>query len=85
VITVGIDLAAEPKGTAVADIDWANGQGTLVSLALGASDQLIVEAASGAAKVGIDCALGWPDRFVDFLVGHRDYSHTVDGEFGAIN
>ncbi|MBJ7433048.1 MAG: DUF429 domain-containing protein [Microbacteriaceae bacterium] len=84
-LTIGVDLAAEPKGTAVSGIEWADGRAQLVSLVLGATDDDIVEASSSADKIGIDCALGWPDKFVDFVVNHRAFNHTVDHEFGAMD
>jgi predicted nuclease with RNAse H fold len=84
-LTIGVDLAAEPKGTAVAGIEWADGRAKLVNLMLGATDGYIVEASSSAGKIGIDCALGWPDRFVDFVVNHRAFNHEVNREFGAMD
>jgi hypothetical protein len=36
VITVGVDLAAEPKGTAVASIDWSDGRAVIRDLVIGA-------------------------------------------------
>jgi predicted nuclease with RNAse H fold len=84
-LTIGVDLAAEPKGTAVAGIEWADVHAKLVSLTLGAADDDIVEASRSAEKIGIDCALGWPDKFVDFVVNHRAFNHEVDHEFGAMD
>ena len=84
-LTIGVDLAAEPKGTAVAGIDWADMRAKLVSLRLGATDDDIVEASRSADKIGIDCALGWPDKFVDFVVNHRAFNHAVSHEFGAMD
>ena len=66
-ITVGVDLAAEPKGTALAVIEWSQEAATLVSLKLGVADDAIVEVTKTADKVGIDCALGWPVEFIEFL------------------
>ena len=83
-LTIGVDLAAEPKGTAVAGIEWADERAQLVSLVLGATDDDIVEASSSADKIGIDCALGWPNKFVDFVVNHRTFNHAVNNEFGAM-
>lgn len=84
-LTIGVDLAAEPKSTAVAGIDWADGRAKLVSLVLGATDDHIVTASSSADKIGIDCALGWPEKFVDFVVNHRASKHEVSQEFGAMD
>ncbi|MEU0565065.1 DUF429 domain-containing protein [Nonomuraea sp. NPDC005983] len=70
-LTVGIDLAAEAVRTAVAWLDWSAGRVRLVRVVVGADDDLIVEAVMGAGKAGIDCPLGWPDKFVDFVTAHR--------------
>ncbi|MEV4015535.1 DUF429 domain-containing protein [Nonomuraea angiospora] len=70
-VTVGVDLAAEAVRTAVAWLDWSAGRARLVRVVAGADDALIVEAIMAADKAGIDCPLGWPDRFVDFVTAHR--------------
>lgn len=70
--TVGVDLAAEAKATAVAGIDWArDGSARVVDLRLGADDDHILEMLNGADRAAIDCPLGWPEPFVSFLVAHR--------------
>jgi len=76
VLTAGVDLAAEPKGTALAIIEWKKTQATLVDLQLGVNDQAIVEAAGVVDKLGIDCALGWPIEFVEFLNNHANLEST---------
>jgi predicted nuclease with RNAse H fold len=76
VLTAGVDLAAEPKGTALAIIEWNKTQATLVDLQLGVNDETIVEAAGVVDKLGIDCALGWPIEFVEFLNNHANLGST---------
>jgi hypothetical protein len=76
VLTAGVDLAAEPKGTALAIIEWKETIATLVDLQLGVNDQTIVEAAGVVDKLGIDCALGWPIEFVEFLNNHANLAST---------
>ncbi len=71
-LTAGVDLAAEPKGTALAIVEWKETRATLVDLQLGANDEQIVEAAGFVDKLGIDCALGWPIEFVEFLNDHAN-------------
>ncbi|SDQ67612.1 DUF429 domain-containing protein [Microbacterium sp. cf332] len=83
--TVGVDLAAADAATAVAVIDWIDGSAaSLTSLRLGASDSDVVAAAHRADRIGIDCALGWPDAFVAFVSGHADpvSAPAVDGGAG---
>jgi len=75
--TVGVDLAAEPMGTAVATIDWSAGQASLSGLVVGAEDSTIVDAITQADKAGIDCPLGWPAPFVAFVAAHHSGHVTV--------
>lgn len=80
--TAGVDLAAEPAGTALAIVEWRDSRAVLVELSCGVGDDVIVAAAAGMSKIGIDCALGWPREFVDFLVQHSrvtDSHSDVDG------
>lgn len=70
-LTVGVDLAAEAARTAVAWLDWQAGRARLDRVVVRADDDLVVEAVLGAGKAGLDCPLGWPDRFVDFVSAHR--------------
>jgi len=82
VLTAGVDLAAEPKGTALAIVDWTTASAKVVDLQLGVSDEPIVMAASQVDKVGIDCALGWPQEFVNFISQQADAQfagHNFDG------
>jgi predicted nuclease with RNAse H fold len=65
--TAGVDLAAEAKGTAVAILHWMSDGVELKHLDLGVADEAIVEIAVTVQKIGIDCALGWPIQFIDFL------------------
>ncbi len=82
-LTVGVDLAAEPTGTAVAQIEWHGGLAKLTSLVVGATDATIVTAAPGATKIGIDCALGWPLGFMQFLNNHNGSGHQVTEKLGS--
>jgi predicted nuclease with RNAse H fold len=67
VLIAGVDLAAEPKGSALAVIDWAPSSATLIELSTYVTDETIVDCATRVEKLGIDCALGWPVDFVEFL------------------
>jgi predicted nuclease with RNAse H fold len=80
VITVGVDLAAEPKNTAIAVLDWGATSCRISALTADVDDDAVVAATRGAAKVGLDCPLGWPDEFVAFVVAHRDGHVTVPPE-----
>jgi predicted nuclease with RNAse H fold len=71
VITAGLDLAAMPERTALASIEWAGRRAVIRDLICPAGDGVILEAIGQAGKTGIDCPLGWPDAFVDFVAAHR--------------
>jgi len=84
-LVAGIDLAAEPKGTALALIEWNNNQAKLQELFLGVDDAQIVEAAKSANKIGIDCAFGWPVEFFEFLTQHMNPNQKPKGIDGAMD
>ena len=69
-LTAGVDLAAEPKGTALAVIEWTAAVAKVIELRTGVTDFEITAAAAKVDKLGIDCAFGWPIEFVDFLVAN---------------
>lgn len=81
-LTAGVDLAAEPKGTALAVMDWTSKTAKVVDLQLGVTDEPIVQVSSQVTKLGIDCALGWPQEFVNFMTQQADAQlagHNFDG------
>ncbi|MDR6689722.1 hypothetical protein J2X55_000621 [Microbacterium sp. 1154] len=70
--TVGVDLAAGAPGTALAEMVWMNGTARLTRLEIGIQDaDIVASVASGNAWLGVDCPLGWPDAFVDFVQAHH--------------
>ncbi|MGC5015148.1 DUF429 domain-containing protein [Streptosporangium sp. DT93] len=78
-LTVGVDLAAEAVRTAVAWLDWSEDGARVTRIEIQADDDVIVEAIMGADKAGVDCPIGWPDAFVDFVVAHRAGHVQVPG------
>ncbi|WP_104168519.1 DUF429 domain-containing protein [Arthrobacter sp. SX1312] len=76
-LTAGVDLAAESKGTALAVIDWSRPTVT-VDVHLGVTDAGIARVAPDVDRLGIDCAFGWPDDFVTFITRHAA-GRRVDG------
>ncbi|WP_426975569.1 DUF429 domain-containing protein [Pseudarthrobacter sp. O4] len=76
--TLGVDLAAGTKKTAVAVLDWVGGGARLVALSLDVSDADIVRRFGSCDMTGIDCPVGWPDAFLPFLAGHLSFdAHPV--------
>ncbi|MGW0590973.1 DUF429 domain-containing protein [Streptosporangium sp. NPDC002607] len=70
-LTVGVDLATKVDKTAVAWLDWSADSARVCRVETLADDELIIEAIKDADKAGIDCPLGWPDKFIDFIAAHR--------------
>jgi predicted nuclease with RNAse H fold len=83
-ITVGVDLAAEAATTAVAVLEWHVGGAVVTELKVPADDNAVLQLTQGADKIGIDCPLGWPDAFVEFLSAHRERrADTANDVVGA--
>ncbi len=76
--TIGVDLAAQPKKTWTASIIWTGNSAQVVSVNGECSNDEIIDASRSADKVGIDCPLGWPDPFVNFVVDHRKLEFRID-------
>ena len=70
--TLGIDLAAQPKGTSACLIEWSPGRAAVLELRAGLDDEALLELIGGADKVGIDAPFGWPDEFVEAVAAHHD-------------
>src|SRR5690349_15568525 len=68
--TLGVDLAAAAKKTAVAVIEWSDDRARLAHLALDVDDQEIVDLFGTCGMTGVDCPVGWPDALIPFLTGH---------------
>ena len=72
VLTLGVDLAAQPKNTAWCAIQWTGGAANTVDMDRGASDATLLQLFADSARVGIDVPLGWPDDFVQAVADHRE-------------
>jgi predicted nuclease with RNAse H fold len=77
VVTVGVDLAAEPANTAIVLLSWAGNGAEVQELTVGADDATLVQDIVAADKAGIDCPLGWPRRFVEFVAQHEASSFVA--------
>lgn len=60
-----------PERTALASIEWAGTRAIVRDIVCPAGDEVILEVIGQAGKTGIDCPLGWPDAFADFVAAHR--------------
>jgi hypothetical protein len=74
--TLGIDLASQPRNTALCVVAWGPHAAEVRALARGAwdgaelTDELLAGAATGRAKVGIDAPFGWPEPFANAVAAH---------------
>ncbi|MCS5713443.1 DUF429 domain-containing protein [Herbiconiux sp. CPCC 205716] len=78
-LTAGVDLAAETRGTALAVVEWSATSARLRSLETAVPDARIVAVAEDAVSTGIDCAFGWPDEFTVFVAAHAR-GERIDGD-----
>jgi hypothetical protein len=67
--TIGVDLSAQPKGTAACVIEWTS-PARVTHLSVGADNRTLVDLieAQRPTKVAIDAPFGWPAPFVSALV-----------------
>lgn len=79
-ISAGLDMASQPKHTALATIEWTGGGAIIRDVTCPADDTVILRVIEQADKTGIDCPLGWPDAFVDFVLAHRTGHVATQGE-----
>jgi predicted nuclease with RNAse H fold len=70
-LTTGVDLAARPERTALVSIEWTADRAVIRDVACPADDPVILKAIDRADKTGMDCPLGWPTAFVEFVAAHR--------------
>lgn len=78
-LTLGIDLAAQPKTTAACLIEWSDRGPDVVESAIGLTDHAILELTHRAECVGIDSPFGWPDAFVDRVRAHHRFEPLPAG------
>ena len=62
-VTLGVDLASQPKRTATCLVRWDRCSGRVEALSMGATDSDLHELFGGADKIGIDAPFGWPVPF----------------------
>jgi len=60
-----------PERSALASIEWAGTRAVIRDIVCPPGDGVILEVIGQVSKTGIDCPLGWPDAFVDFVAAHR--------------
>lgn len=70
-VTVGVDLAASARRTAVCRVLWGGGDGLAVEFVVPEGDEGLLAVVRAADKTGLDCPLGWPSSFVATVLAHH--------------
>jgi hypothetical protein len=70
-VTVGVDLAASARRTAVCRVAWDEAGGMAVEFVVPERDEDLLAMIRAAGKTGLDCPLGWPSSFVATVLAHH--------------
>ncbi len=63
IITLGIDMSSQPKGTAACTVTWEADRAVTTTPCLGCDDEMLSEMIAKSDAVGIDAPFGWPAEF----------------------
>jgi predicted nuclease with RNAse H fold len=81
VITLGIDLASQPAGTACCVMRWTDAGVQIEAPRVGCDDEDLLAAMLTADAIGIDAPFGWPDAFVAAVqCWHHDDRWQANGD-----
>lgn len=75
-LTVGVDLSASERNTALAEVEWAEGRARVSEPSLGLADPELLELLTHAESTGIDAPFGWPEPMVAAL-----HSYSLEGRW----
>jgi predicted nuclease with RNAse H fold len=70
-VTLGVDLAASARRTAVCRVVWAEEGGLAAEFLVPKGDEELLALVRAADKTGLDCPLGWPSAFVATVLAHH--------------
>ncbi|MFD1659012.1 DUF429 domain-containing protein [Streptomyces caeni] len=71
VVTVGVDLAASARRTAVCRVEWGYRDLLAARFLVPEGDEELLGLVRSAGKTGLDCPLGWPSDFVATVMAHH--------------
>lgn len=66
----GVDLAAEPRNTAVCVLEVHGDYLNVVELSVGVTDGTIMNVIESVQHTGVDVPVGWPASFARFIADH---------------
>ncbi|WP_405867080.1 DUF429 domain-containing protein [Streptomyces sp. NBC_00005] len=70
-VTVGVDLAASARRTAVCRVVWGDEGVLTAEFVVPEDDEDLLALVRAADKTGLDCPLGWPSSFVATVLAHH--------------
>jgi predicted nuclease with RNAse H fold len=70
-VTVGVDLAASARRTAVCRVVWGAAGTLTAEFVVPEGDEDLLALVRAADKTGLDCPLGWPSTFVATVLAHH--------------
>ncbi|GAA3847263.1 DUF429 domain-containing protein [Streptomyces coacervatus] len=70
-VTVGVDLAASARRTAVCRVVWGAEGALAAEFVVPEGDEGLLALVRAADKTGLDCPLGWPSSFVATVLAHH--------------
>ena len=71
-VTVGVDLAASARRTAVCRVVWGEADDLMAEFVVPKGDEDLLAVVRDADKSGLDCPLGWPSSFVATITAHHE-------------
>jgi hypothetical protein len=80
-LTIGIDLAAQPAGTAVCLLRWApDGRGMVAKITVGHSNESLLQMMVDreVSRLAIDSPFGWPTEFIDEITSYTRSNDVVE-------
>jgi predicted nuclease with RNAse H fold len=71
-ITLGVDVASQPQGTAACTIAWNAVTASIEWIEAGIGDERLIELLSSTdpERIALDVPLGWPSAFAEALARH---------------
>jgi predicted nuclease with RNAse H fold len=77
VVTLGIDMSSQAKGTAACVVTWEADRAVAVTPSLGCDDPMLDKMIAKSQAVGIDAPFGWPVEFAKAVGAWSFTSWTI--------
>jgi predicted nuclease with RNAse H fold len=84
VISVGVDIAKDPRNTALCELRWTESEAIVERLELGVTDDRIIERTNASLVTALDAPFGWPTAMVQAVsrwVPGGEWSRPSDTAF----